>query len=169
MNDFHKALNYINEKLYKPNNLKVTEIQEEKQNSKYGAGIFKLEFKSIRFRVAHVTPTKIGQFVAIWEKDKDKKNIPFSYEKAPDLLVINTFKNETEFGQFVFPKDLLLKKNILSSNSNTGKMAIRVYPVWDKPTSKQAMQTQTWQLPYFVDMSNPGPESLERLKKLYLL
>ncbi|WP_249222424.1 MepB family protein [Planococcus alpniumensis] len=26
-------------------------------------------------------------------------------------------------------------------------MAIRVYPSWDIPTSKQAVKTQEWQLP----------------------
>ncbi|GJM68894.1 hypothetical protein HMSSN036_11100 [Paenibacillus macerans] len=28
-------------------------------------------------------------------------------------------------------------------------MAIRVYPGWENPTSKQAIETQKWQLAYF--------------------
>ncbi|MBN6205835.1 MepB family protein, partial [Ralstonia pickettii] len=50
-----------------------------------------------------------------------------------------------------------------------GKMAIRVYPSWDKQTSKQALETSKWQLPYFVDMSNPSELPIDKLIKLYSL
>ena len=63
MNDFHNAVNYVNRVLYKPNNLIIKNQKEEKQNSDYGAGIFQLNSKSIRFRVAKITPNKIGQFI----------------------------------------------------------------------------------------------------------
>ncbi len=88
---------------------------------------------------------------SFWKKDENNKNQPFTYEEAPDLLVITTFKNESEFGQFIFPKEILFKQNIFRSSSTKGKMAIRVYSHWHKPTNKQAMKTQKWQLPYFVD------------------
>ncbi|OKP96486.1 MepB family protein [Paenibacillus sp. P46E] len=87
--------------------------------------------------------------------------------KIPSTL--KTFKNENEFGQFVFPKDILLKQNILRSASTKGKMAIRVYPSWDSPSSKQAMKTQKWQLPYFVDMSILNQTLLEKVIELYSL
>lgn len=127
--------------------------------------MFLLSSKSVRFRVAHKTPTKLGQFVAFWEKDEHNQNQPFSAEASPDLLVITTFKNKTEFGQFVFPKALLLKQHILRSDTTKGKMAMRVYPVWDKPTSKQALKTQAWQLPYFIYLS--GLEEDEKLSGFY--
>lgn len=155
--------------IYKPNHLTVKAVQEEKQNAKYGAGTFQLSSKTVRFRVANVTPTKVGQFVAFWEKDEDNKNQPYSYDEAPDLLVITTFKNEHEFGQFIFPKEILLKQNILRSASTKGKMAIRVYPSWDSPSSKQAMKTQNWQLPYFVDMCNSNKLPSEKIIELYSL
>ncbi|MFP3727875.1 MepB family protein [Priestia filamentosa] len=169
MNNFFTALTYVNKMIYESNRLTVTSVQEEKQNSKYGAGTFQLSSKTVRFRVANITPTKVGQFVALWEKDENNKNQPYLYEEAPDLLVITTFKNEREFGQFVFPKEVLLKQNILSSTSTKGKMAIRVYPSWDSPTSKQAIKTQKWQLPYFVDMCNPNKLPLEKIIELYSL
>lgn len=167
MNDFYTALHYVNKMIYEPNNITVKSVQEEKQNSKYGAGTFQLNRRTVRFRVAHTTPAKAGQFAAFWEKDVTNKNQPYLYEDAPDLLVITVFKNEKEFGQFVFPKELLLKKDILKSASTKGKMAIRVYPVWDSPDSKQAMKTQKWQLPYFVDMSNQKSLPLEKIMELY--
>src|SRR5690625_2370071 len=169
MNGFYTALNFVNKMIYEPNDLTVKSVQEEKQNSKYGAGIFRLSSRTVRFRVANITPTKVGQFVAFWEKDESNKNQPYLYEEAPDLLVITTFKNENEFGQFIFPKEVLLKQNILRSNSTKGRMAIRVYSTWDKPTSKQATKTQNWQLPYFVDMSNPSKLPMDRIIELYSL
>lgn len=161
------ALNYVNKMIYEPNDLAVKSVQEEKQNSKYGAGTFQLSLRTVRFRVANITSTKVGQFVAFWEKDVNNKNQPYLYEEAPDLLVITTFKNENEFGQFIFPKEVLLKKDILRSTSTKGKMAIRVYPIWDNPSSKQAIKTQKWQLPYFVDMCNPNKLPLEKIIELY--
>lgn len=167
MKDFFKVLTYVNKTIYEPNHLTIKSVQEEKQNSKYGAGTFQLSSKTVRFRVANITSTKTGQFVAFWEKDENNKNHPYSYEDAPDLLVINTFKNENKFGQFILPKEILLKKNILRSASTKGKMAIRVYPGWDSPNSEQAMKTQKWQLPYFVDISNPNNLPTKKIIELY--
>ncbi len=169
MNDFYAALNYVNKMIYEPNDLTVKSVQEEKQNSKYGAGTFRLSSRTVRFRVANITSTKVGQFVAFWEKDENNKNQPFTYEEAPDLLVITTFKDNSKFGQFIFPKEVLFKQDILRSSSTKGKMAIRVYSSWDKPTSKQAMKTQKWQLPYFVDMSNPSKLPTDKIIELYSL
>jgi len=168
MNRFSKTLTYVNEIFYEPNHLTIKAIREETQNSDYGAGVFQLNSKSVRFRVAKVTPTKIGQFVAFWEKDLDNKNQAFSYENATDLLVINTFSNDNQsFGQFVFPKEVLVEKNILKTATAKGKMAIRVYPSWDTPTSKQAIATQKWQLPYFVVMDNKNSLQMQELLRLY--
>ena len=167
MNDFFTALTYVSKMIYEPKNLTLKSVQEEQQNSKYGAGTFQLSSKTVRFRVANITPTKVGQFVAFWEKDENNKNQPYSYEEAPDLLVITTFKNDIEFGQFIFPKEVIFKQNILRSCSTKGKMAIRVYPSWDSPTSKQALKTQEWQLPYFVDMSKPDLLTEEKMIELY--
>ncbi|MGY3189804.1 MepB family protein [Lysinibacillus sp. TE18511] len=168
MNKFNKTLAYVNELLYKPNNLTIKNIREETQNSDYGAGIFQLNSKSVRFRVAKITPTKIGQFVSFWEKDEANKNQAFSYDNATDLLVINTFNDNGDFGQFVFPKEILLQQNILRTSNTKGKMAIRVYPGWDTPTSKQAIATQEWQLPYFFYMSDVNSLPIHELLKLYV-
>lgn len=126
MNEFNNAIKYVNEVLYRPNNLIIKNPKEEKQNSDYGAGIFQLNSKSIRFRVAKITPNKIGQFVAFWEKDNRNKNQPFSYNQSPDLLVINTFADK-KIGQFIFPKDILVKKGILKTDGQCGKMAVDLF------------------------------------------
>lgn len=167
MNEFYNVLVYVNKMFYEPNYLTIKDVREEAQNSDYGAGIFQLNSKSIRFRVAKITPKKIGQFVAFWEKDENNKNQAFSYEKATDLLVINTFTKNNKFGQFVFPKEVLGKHNILKTADTKGKMAIRVYPRWEVPTSKQAIETQKWQLEYFVGIDNKNSLPIEKLLKLY--
>lgn len=169
MNDFYRALDYVNNVIYEPNGMTVNSVQEEKQNAKYGAGIFTLASRTVRFRVAKITPTKVGQFVAFWEKDLNNQNQPFTYDEAPDLLVITTFKGDEGFGQFIFPKEVLFKQGILRSSSIKGKMAIRVYPSWDHPTSKQAIKTQKWQLPYFVDLSGSSHLPIGEIMKLYSL
>ncbi|KNH20523.1 MepB family protein [Priestia megaterium] len=167
MNEFYQALTYVNENFYEPNHFVIKAIREEAQNSDYGAGIFQLNSKSVRFRVAKTTPNKVGQFVSFWEKDATYKNQAFSYGKATDLLVINTFTSTNRFGQFVFPKEVLLKQKILKAATTKGKMAIRVYPIWDKPTSKQAMETQKWQLEYFVETNDANNLLHQKLLKLY--
>lgn len=167
MNDFHSTLSYINDLVYQPNGLKIHGVQEEIQNAKYGAGVFQLSSKTVRFRVAKVTPTKIGQFVAFWEKDEYGKNKSFSYEEAPDLLVVTTFRNENDFGQFVFPKHILLKQHVLHSDSVKGKMGMRVYPSWDHPTSKEAIKTQQWQLPYFIEIRSDKQTFKQIVMELY--
>lgn len=136
MHNFQTALDYIDNVIYKPNRLTIKSIYEEKHNSDYAADKFELGFelnniwkiKTIRFRVAKITPTKIGQFVTCWEKGANNINQPYHFDEAPDLLVITIFSDNNIFGQFVFSKDILLKKNILTSDLMKGKMAIRIYP-----------------------------------------
>ncbi|UNK16189.1 MepB family protein [Paenibacillus sp. N3/727] len=167
MNKFYRALAHVNKIVYEPNYLILKSIQEENQNSDYGAGTFHLNSKSVRFRVAKITPNKVGQFVAFWEKDENNKNQPFTYEKAPDLLVINTSMSNNQLGQFIFPKEILAKQNIFKTSTTRGKMAIRIYPSWDNPTSKQAISTQKWQSPYFVDMSTTDNLPIQKILELY--
>ncbi|MBD7908507.1 MepB family protein [Sporosarcina gallistercoris] len=166
MNDFQTFLAYVNKHVYQPNHFTINDVQEERQNSEYGAGTFQLGAKSVRFRVAKITPAKKGQFVALWEKDEFNRNQPFPYDTSPDLVVINTF-TEHHFGQFIFPKTILASRNILTTTSTNGKMAFRVYPSWDKPTSPQAIATQKWQLDYFVDLSDASDASSHELLSLY--
>lgn len=172
MNKFYRVLEYINEHIYIASELTIEAIEEEKQNENYGAGRFRLGYKNksktVRSRTAKQTPTKVGQFVAFWEKDEKNNNRAYDYESAPDLLIVNLFK-DGNFGQFIFPKEVLLKEKILRSKTSKGKMGIRVYPIWDRPTSKQARKTQNWQLDYFIDMTDTNKIDIkEAILKAYL-
>nr|WP_144503386.1 MepB family protein [Bacillus pumilus] len=57
---------------------------------------------------------------------------------------------------------------ILKTDTTKGKMAMRVYPSWDKPASKQAIETQKWQLEYFVGMSNTNSLPVQELLRAIL-
>ena len=57
------------------------------------------------------------------------QNQAFSYDAAPDLLII-TCIDDNKLGQFIFPKDIL-KEKILRTQNQKGKMAMRIYPIWD--------------------------------------
>ncbi len=89
MNDFQTALTFVTKQVYQPNGLTVSNILEEKQNAKYGAGTFLLSSKSVRFRVAHKTPTKLGQFVAFWKKKMSIARISRSQLK-PLLICLSS-------------------------------------------------------------------------------
>ena len=168
---FDTVLEHINEIIYKPNQLIIASTQEEQQNLEYAAGTFELmnrrAVKTVRFRVAKQTPTKVGQFVTFWEKDSKGINQPFQYDSSPDLLVVTTFKDKHTFGQFVFPKNVLLRHHILQSHFTKGKMGIRVYPSWDKPTSNTAKKTQNWQLDYFFMVTGTNILPIEKIRALY--
>jgi len=139
----------------------------EEQNAEYGAYRFNMSGRAIRFRVAKITPTKIGQFVTLWERIENAPIQPYDVAEPIDYYVIST-RSEHHFGQFIFPKEVLYKHDILASNGTGGKRAIRVYPEWDKPISRQAQKTQLWQLQYFVNIPlDDTPLDLERIRKLY--
>ncbi len=76
-------------------------------------------------------------------------------EDCIDFFLISVRSGE-HFGQFVFPKLVLLTQNILSKDEKGGKRAMRVYPPWDKVESKQAEKTQNWQLKYFFQIPIDG-------------
>ncbi|WP_141539972.1 MepB family protein [Bacillus cereus] len=166
MNNFNDTIRDLNNIVYKPNNLMITNLKEEKQNAEYAGCLFHLNNKTIRFRKSKVTPNKIGQFVSFWEKDENMRNRAFPYEAAPDLLVITCIA-DNKLGQFIFPKEILLKEKILRTQSQTGKMAMRIYPVWDTTVSNQAKRSQTWQLHYFVDLSDINNLPIDKLLNLY--
>ncbi|WP_298393974.1 MepB family protein [Flavobacterium sp.] len=142
--------------------LKIRNLIIEKESQEYCAAQFELNNSKIIFRKAKVTPTKIGQFVTLWKRIKDKPIEPFSSTDNFDFVIINC-ETQFNFGQFIFPKTVLEEKGYLQSQSIKGKLGFRVYPSWDKTENKQAQQTQNWQLNYFI----ATPISISKAKSLY--
>lgn len=162
----HSDLLATQELVYNPCRFECSLPVPEAQNADYGAFAFNLNTLSIRFRAAKITPTKVGQFVTLWERIGDGPIQPYDVLEPVDFYVISTRKG-SNFGQFIFPKTVLCERDILSNKGEGGKRAIRVYPPWDNPTSRQAQKTQQWQLNYFLEIPSDIPIDLVRAQMLY--
>ncbi len=162
----HNDLLLAKEHLYDKFGFECSLLEKAKESADYGAYSFTLNQKSILFRTAKITPTKIGQFVTLWKRIDKGPIQPYYFTDAIDLIVISVRK-ENRVGQFVFPKSVLCEKGIISTTTKEGKRAIRVYPPWDKALNKQAQKTQQWQLDYFLEIPVDKPIDRERAKMLY--
>ncbi len=127
--------------------------QPEKESQEYDAFDFKISESQIKFRSAKITPTKTGQFVTLWKRNINGIIEPFDYKDDIDFVIVSVQK-ENLLGQFIFPKEILLKKGVFTSETKEGIRATRVYPPWDETTSKQAQKTQQWQLDYYLSVSD---------------
>ena len=162
----HNDLLLAKEHLYDKFGFECSLLEKAKESADYGAYSFTLNQKSILFRTAKITPTKIGQFVTLWKRIDKGPIQPYYFTDAIDLIVISVRK-ENRVGQFVFPKSVLCEKGIISTSNKEGKRAIRVYPPWDKAINKQAQKTQQWQLDYFLEIPVDKLIDKERAKMLY--
>lgn len=147
-------------------NFKISNFEVDKESKNYNACTFELNNLKIIFRKAKITPTKIGQFVTLWKRNKEKITEPFSVSDEFDFVIIYV-KAENNSGQFVFPKSVLIENGIISSDKKEGKRGFRVYPIWENAINKQAIQTQKWQLNYFVKTNSGEELDLNLINKLY--
>lgn len=125
---------------------------EENQNHEYEGCRFEYEGKMYRSRLAKKTPKKKGYFVAFYEKDIKNVNQAFSNDNSVDFTLVNIVDGNLR-GIFIFPQEVLKQQGILKTESQKGKMAIRVYPSWEKDLNATATRTQKWQVEYFKDLS----------------
>lgn len=146
-------------------NLKCTQPLPETESAEYSAYRFEIDKKTICYREAKITPTKTGQFVTLWKRNISGTIEPFDFSDAINFVIISVRK-ENNFGQFIFPKAILLEKGIFSTPTKEGKRATRVYPPWDITSSKQAQKTQHWQLDYFLEISEEE-STVSRAKELF--
>jgi hypothetical protein len=152
--------------VFDPNQFICSQPTMEPESAEYGAYTFELNGRAIRYRVAKTTPTKIGQFVTLWKRIGKGPIQPFDISDTVDFFIIST-RNDNHFGQFVFPKSVLCDQDVISIKGEGGKRAIRVYPPWDKTTSKQAQKTQQWQMKYFLQIPENNPVDTVRSQTLY--
>lgn len=162
MNEIHPDLAVAIELLYVPHRLGMADLQQEAESHEYGACTFKLNNLSIKFRAAHITPTKVGQFVTLWKRSSAGITQPHEFSDPIDLFVISV-RSGDRFGHFVFPKKVLCDNDIVSRDGKGGKRGFRVYPPWDVTENRQAQQTQKWQLQYFLAV----PADEKTVKRLY--
>lgn len=164
--NYETLLEKSNIEFFEKHNFKISNFEVDKESKNYNACTFELNNLKIIFRKSKITPTKIGQFVTLWKRNKQKITEPFSVSDEFDFVIIYV-KAENNSGQFVFPKSVLIENGIISSDKKEGKRGFRVYPIWENAINKQAIQTQKWQLNYFVKTDFDEELDLNLINKLY--
>ncbi|MBC7390620.1 MAG: MepB family protein [Opitutaceae bacterium] len=161
-----KLLQTIKDSIYDKYNLVLTDFNINEESKEYEACSFKLNNKIVQYRTSKITPTKTGQFVSIWKRNKEGITAPFHISDELDFIII-TSKDGENLGQFLFPKSVLVEKEIISTNTKEGKRGIRVYPPWDVVTNNQAKKTQAWQIKYFIDLKDDLDKKIALLTQLF--
>jgi len=156
-NDFQQ----IQLQLSQLTNKKITDFVTDDECLEYLGCSFKLDDLKVKFRQAKVTPKKVGLFVTLWKRNAENKTEPFNVND-PFAFYIIAAKQENHFGIFIFPKDILSEKNILTSSKKEGKRGFRVYPDWTETTNNQASKTKAWQTNYFINCSENDHVLIER-------
>ena len=151
-NQMDKNLTQIKTEIFDKLSLKISKIHNEPEGTEYDACQFELDGIKIISRSSKITPKKAGQFVTFWKRNRNGETEPYSENDQFDFYVINA-RSGDRFGQFVFPKSILIQKAIISTVKKEGKRGFRIYPIWDQPGNKQAEETQKWQLNYFYEIS----------------
>ncbi|MFJ5809292.1 MepB family protein [Streptomyces sp. NBC_01426] len=138
----------------------------EEESADYGAYALSVNGRPVRFRVARTTPTKVGQFVTVWQRSPEGPIRPFDTGDGVGLFVIDC-RDGADHGQFVFPSAVLCARDVVSRDGVGGKRGFRVYPPWASPTARQAERTRSWQLEHFLALPGDGSVDLERARALY--
>ena len=165
LNSIHKDLKIVKEFVYDKCGFDITNLKQNLESKEYGACSFMLNGKIIEQRISKITPTKTGQFVTIWKRNKEGITEPFNNSDNFDIVII-TVRKDDNFGQFIFPKSVLADNGIITTNEKVGKRGIRVYPPWEIATNKQASKTQSWQTNYFLTIKNVNTIDLDFAKLL---
>lgn len=143
-----KDLILIQKILFDNCNFEINQPILEAESREYGACTFTLNNLNIRFRTSKITPTKTGQFVTLWKRINQGPIQPFDSTDPIDLFIVSTRK-DNHLGIFIFPKSILINKEIVTDKKE-GKRAIRVYPPWDITTSKQAQKNTEMAIGLFL-------------------
>ncbi|PSL29098.1 MepB family protein [Chitinophaga ginsengisoli] len=166
-NVLYSDLKVVKELLYDKCGFRLTDLNLNAESVEYSACSFYLDRKKIEYRASKITPTKTGQFVTIWKRNKNGVTEPFDTLDDIDFIAITAIRGDS-VGQFIFPKSVLADKGIITQNGKDGKRGIRVYPTWDTVTNKQAEKTQSWQRKYFVEIKADNTTDINLTKELFL-
>jgi hypothetical protein len=151
--------------IYKPLGLIINNVEADKESAAYKGTEFIINNHRIKFRVAKITPTKIGQFVTFYKRKGSGLIMPYESQDLFDFLIV-VVRNKNHFGLFIFPKKVLCERGVVSTEQKEGKRAMRVYPSWDKTDNAQARKTQSWQLEWFTEIPENSAADLSLVQDL---
>ncbi|MCD9855296.1 MepB family protein [Epilithonimonas sp. JDS] len=161
-----KEIAALNDLVFRPLNLEISELTPDPECEDYLGFNFKINQTKIKFRKSKLTPKKVGQFVTFWKRDPDGKTVPFDINDDFDCYMICIEENMNS-GLFIFPKTVLEKENLISSDVKTGKRGFRIYADWHFPNSRQAEKTKLWQAEFFINFSDNETMICEKFKKIF--
>jgi len=150
-----EALINIEELICKIYGSGIVNVKEDKECPDYFGCKFQLGSQYVKFRKTRVTPKKIGQFVTLWKRDRNGQPVPYDLGDDFDFYIIPS-EHTHQSGLFIFPKELLARMGILTSEVKEGKRGFRLYPDWDIPVNSQRIKTKKWQMEYFIKIDNEG-------------
>ncbi|VDH17459.1 MepB protein [Algoriella xinjiangensis] len=159
-------LNIFEEIILKPLHLKINSLEKDVECDDYFGYNLHVNQTNIKFRKAKITPKKVGQFVTLWQRNNENQTEPFSVNNQFKLYII-AVEDADKRGFFIFSKEILAEKNILSTEKKEGKRGFRVYPDWVIPTNKQAEKTKNWQTDYFIEITENNQVDFIKLEKLF--
>src|SRR5476651_865530 len=84
---------------YEPGGFVYKNVIQEAESQEYSACEFEMNNKIIKFRVAKITPTKIGQFVTFWKRIGSGPIQPHDLEGPFDFFVVSV-RSGKHYGQF---------------------------------------------------------------------
>ena len=67
--NIYPDLELIDKLVFKTCGLNLLNFEIELESQEYSACNFQLDRQDVKFRLAKITPTKIGQFVTIWKRN----------------------------------------------------------------------------------------------------
>nr|WP_315193584.1 MepB family protein [uncultured Flavobacterium sp.] len=164
-NNSFPELEMINKYVFQICGIKIKNVETELESKQYFAHNFELNNHKVKFRMAKITPTKTGQFVAIWKRNKNGITEAHNVDDEFEFYLIATRQAE-RFGVFIFNKTVLSENRILTSKKGKGKRGIRVYPNWSVTENIQAQKTQNWQINYFLEIKDNNQIDINKAKKL---
>lgn len=143
----------------------ISNLIEDKESKDYFGIRFEVNKLKFIFRKSKISPKKVGQFVTLWKRNSNNETEPFNETDDFDFCII--LSNEIgKNGFFLFPKNELIKRHILSTKMKVGKRGFRVYPKWTLTENKQAEITQNWQIIFFLDFAIESAELYNHLLEI---
>ena len=86
----------------------------------------------------------------MWKKDENNTNVPFTEDDLENQLIVNIVDDKRR-GQFIFPKDILIKKGILKVMI-LKENGIESVSTLGEGLNNTAAKTQVWQCAYFNEI-----------------
>lgn len=113
-------LDHIKVNIYDRCELQVSNYRLESESKEYAACRFDLNGLHIISRNSKITTKKTGQFVTFWQRNGKGTIAPFHQYDYFNFFIVNV-QNDDRIGQFVFPKTVLIKNGIISSDKKKAK------------------------------------------------